>query len=82
MIEQAEGTVRKIAGQVQEAFGAATGDADTQARGQARQAAGSVQQTYGEVLDQVRESAVTNPVVTVAVIAGLGFVLGALWSKR
>ena len=82
MLEQAEGTVKNIAGQVQEAFGAATGDEGNQAKGKARQAAGKVQESYGEALDQVREAAVTNPFVTIATIAGLGFVLGALWSKR
>jgi len=82
MLEQTEGTVQKIAGRVQDAFGAATGDAETQAKGKAREAVGSVQESYGEVLNQVRESAVSNPVVTLAVIAGIGFVLGAAWAKR
>ncbi len=81
MLEQAEGTVQKIAGRVQDAVGAVTGDADNQAEGKARQVAGSVQQTYGKALDQVRETAVTNPVATIAAVAGIGFVLGALWAR-
>ena len=81
MLEQAEGTVQKIAGRVQDAVGAVTGDADNQAEGKARQVAGSVQQTYGKALDQVREAAVTNPVATIAAVAGIGFVLGALWAR-
>jgi ElaB/YqjD/DUF883 family membrane-anchored ribosome-binding protein len=34
------------------------------------------------MLDTVRESAVTNPLGTMAMVAGVGFVLGALWSRR
>jgi len=82
MFEQAEGTAQKIAGQVQKAFGSATGDIGNQAAGRARQAAGSAQEAYGEVLDQVRKSAVANPVLTVVVVAGLALALGALLSKR
>ncbi|WP_326535238.1 CsbD family protein [Pseudorhodoferax sp.] len=82
MLEQAEGIVQNIAGRVQDAFGAATGDAGTQLEGKARQVAGKAQQAYGDVLDTVRESAVTNPLGTVAAVAGVGFILGALWARR
>ena len=82
MFDKTEGTVQDIAGRMQDAYGAATGDTATQMEGKARQAAGRAQQTYGEVLNQVRESAVQNPLGTVAVIAGVGFVLGALWARR
>lgn len=82
MFEKAEGTMQNIAGRMQDAFGAATGDTGTQLEGKARQAAGRAQQGYGEVLNQVRESAVTNPLGTLAVVAGVGFILGALWAKR
>jgi len=82
MFERAEGTMQNIAGRVQDAFGAATGDTGTQLEGKARQAAGRAQQSYGQLLDQVRESAVTNPLGTLAVVAGVGFVLGAIWARR
>ena len=82
MFEQTEGTVKNVAGKIQDAFGAATGDAGQQAEGKARQIAGKAQETYGEVLNQVRESAVSNPMATVAVVAGVGFLLGALWSSK
>ncbi|CAN5701732.1 hypothetical protein BH10PSE18_BH10PSE18_14240 [soil metagenome] len=82
MFEQAEGSVQKIAGRVQDAFGAATGDKDIQLEGKARQVAGGAQQRYGEVLDQIRESAVANPLGVVALAAGVGFVFGALWARR
>ncbi|KQM78205.1 CsbD family protein [Xylophilus sp. Leaf220] len=82
MLEQTEGTVQKLAGRVQDAVGGLTGDTGTQAEGKARQVAGKVQETYGEALNQVRESAVANPLATLAIVAGIGFVLGAVWSKR
>lgn len=82
MFEKAEGTVQNIAGRIQDAVGAATGDSSTQLEGKTRQLAGKAQQSYGDVLNQVRESAVTNPVATLAVVAGAGFILGALWAKR
>ena len=82
MFEKAEGTLQNIAGHVQDAVGGATGDTSIQAEGKARQLAGKAQQTYGDVLNQVRESAVTNPVGTIAIAAGAGFVLGALFAKR
>ena len=82
MFEKAEGTVNDIAGRVQDAYGAATGDTQSQVEGKARQAAGKLQQTYGDVVDTVRESAVANPMGTVAAVAGVGFILGALWAKR
>jgi len=82
MFEKAEGTMRNVAGPMQDAFGAATGDTSTQLKGKARQAAGRAQQSYGEVLDQMRESAVANPLGTLAAAAGVGFVLGAIWARR
>lgn len=82
MLEQVEGTMENVAGKVQDAFGAATGDAQAQLEGKARQVAGKAQQTYGEVLDTVRESAVTHPIGTIAVATGVGFILGALWARR
>jgi uncharacterized protein YjbJ (UPF0337 family) len=82
MFEKAEGTVKEIAGRMQEAVGQATDDESTRFEGQKRQLLGKAQQGYGDVLNQVRESAVTNPVATLAIIAGAGFILGALWSRR
>ena len=82
MLEKTEGVAQSVAGHIQEAVGTVTGDDSTRAAGQARQAAGSLQQSYGDLLSQVRESAVSNPAATVAVIAGVGFVLGAIWAKR
>lgn len=82
MFEKTEGTLQNLAGRVQDAVGAATGDTATQLEGKARQVAGRAQQHYGQALDQIRESAAHNPLGTLAAVAGIGFLLGALWAKR
>ncbi|WP_295850466.1 CsbD family protein [uncultured Xylophilus sp.] len=82
MLEKIEGTAQKLAGHVQDAFGAATGDNSLRAEGKTRQAAGKAQELYGDALNQVRESAVANPLATLAIVAGAGFLLGALFTKR
>lgn len=82
MFEKAEGTVQNIAGRIQDTVGAATGDTSAQVEGKTRQIAGKAQQAYGDALNQVRECAVTSPLATMAVVAGAGFVLGALFARR
>ncbi|HUD34113.1 MAG TPA: CsbD family protein [Variovorax sp.] len=82
MFNKTEGTLHHIAGRVQEAFGAATGDTATEAKGKVRRAAGDAQYGYGEIVEQLRESAVKNPIGTVAIVAGVFFVVGAIWSRR
>jgi uncharacterized protein YjbJ (UPF0337 family) len=77
-----KGSVQDIAGRVQDAVGGATADPGLQVEGKLRQAAGRFQQNYGEVLDQFRESAVRNPALTFAVVAGAAFCLGAFWARR
>jgi uncharacterized protein YjbJ (UPF0337 family) len=82
MLEQAQGTVNEIAGKVQGAFGRATNDTAHELEGQARETMGKAQQVYGEALDHVRETAVKNPLGTIAVAAGIGLVVGMLCSRR
>ena len=82
MFEKTEGTLQRIAGRAQDTYGAATGNLGAQLEGKTRQVAGSVWQNYGESLNQLRQSAVTHPVGTLALIAGAGFLLGALCAKR
>lgn len=82
MLEQAQGTVNEIAGKVQGAFGRATNDTAHELEGQARETMGKAQQVYGEALDHVRESAVKNPLGTIAVAAGVGLLVGLLCSRR
>ncbi|KQP45105.1 CsbD family protein [Pseudorhodoferax sp. Leaf274] len=82
MFEQAEGTLHKIAGRVQDAVGGATGDRSLQLEGKARQAAGSVEQTAGEAMAALRDSAGRNPVLAAAVVAGAAFLIGAALARR
>ena len=82
MFNKTEGTFQNIAGRVQEAFGAATGDTGNEVKGKVRRAAGDAQYGYGEVVEQLRESAVKNPIGTVAIVAGVFFVVGSNWARR
>ena len=82
MFEKAEGTVQKIAGHIQDAIGGATGDTARQLEGKARQWGGKAQESCGDALNQIRQSATANPLVTVALIAGLALLVGAAISKR
>lgn len=82
MFEKVEGKAREFAGRVQDAVGEVTDDPSTRLEGQARQVLGKAQQGYGEALNQVRESAVAHPLGTVAAIASVGFILGAIWARR
>jgi uncharacterized protein YjbJ (UPF0337 family) len=82
MMDQAKGTANNIVGKAQDAFGGATGDVGTQVQGKVRQAAGKVQENFGEAVSRFQKAAVANPVAALAVVAGVGFVLGVLWSRR
>jgi uncharacterized protein YjbJ (UPF0337 family) len=82
MLDQAKGTVKDVVGRAQDAFGAATADVASQVEGKAKQAAGRAQKSYGEAVTGFRDAAISNPAATLAVVAGVGFILGALWSRR
>ncbi len=82
MWDKAKGTVREVAGTVEEAVGDASGDVGAQVEGKVRQAAGRLQQTYGDALESFREAAISNPGTTLAVVAGVSFLFGALWARR
>lgn len=82
MFEKAEGTMQKIAGQVQDAIGGATGNAATQLEGKARELGGKAQEYSCDALNQIRQSATANPLATVAIFAGLALLVGAVLAKR
>ncbi len=79
---EVEGTIRNVAGKIEDAAGALTGDTEHQVKGKARQVAGTVQAKAGEVFDDVRELAADKPVGTVLIAAGVAFVLGMLFARR
>ena len=79
---EVEGTIRNVAGKIEDAAGVLGGDTEHQIKGKARQVAGSAQAKAGEVLDDVRDFAAQKPVGTVLIAAGVAFVLGMLFARR
>jgi uncharacterized protein YjbJ (UPF0337 family) len=77
-----EGTARNVAGKVQDAVGGLTGDTATQLRGKAQQVAGQAQDAYGEAADEIRRFASDQPLTTILLSVGFGFMLGFLVSRR
>jgi uncharacterized protein YjbJ (UPF0337 family) len=68
------GAARDAFGRVQEAAGNLTGDSRTQARGMYNQAQGSAENMLGQLGDCIRE----QPLTSVLIGAGIGYVLGRL----
>jgi uncharacterized protein YjbJ (UPF0337 family) len=80
--DQVEGTVRHVAGKIEDAAGVLAGDTEHQLKGKARQVAGAAQAKAGDVLDSARELAADKPIGTVLIAAGVAFVLGMLFARR
>ena len=80
--DQVEGAVRNVAGKIEDAAGALTGDAEHQLKGKVQQVAGAAQAKAGDILDGARELAADKPVGTVLIAAGVAFVLGMLFARR
>ncbi|WP_248752056.1 CsbD family protein [Pseudomonas sp. MWU15-20650] len=80
--EQVKGAVEKVAGKAQGVIGDLAGDEHLQAEGVARQAAGQLQQTYGDALDTVSDFAKHKPLASVAIVAGIGVLVGLLLRRR
>lgn len=80
--DQVEGTVRNVAGKIEDAAGVLTGDGEHQLKGKVSQAAGAAQAKAGDLLDSARELATEKPVSTVLIAAGVAFVLGMLFARR
>jgi uncharacterized protein YjbJ (UPF0337 family) len=79
---QTEGTFRTVAGKAESMVGAMTGDTGTEMRGKARQVAGQAQSTLGEAVETVRDIATDQPMIALALAAGIGFVAGMLMTRR
>jgi uncharacterized protein YjbJ (UPF0337 family) len=79
--DQVEGAAQRVAGKVQDAVGALTGDEQLQAEGKVRQAFGNLQESYGQTVDNVRLAVANQPIQGVLIAAAVGFVLGALWNR-
>jgi uncharacterized protein YjbJ (UPF0337 family) len=83
------GTARNVGGKIEEGFGKATGDTDTQVKGKINQAAGAAQDLYGQTTDAARDAAGnldgwfrttirTQPYTVAFAALGVGWLLGRM----
>ncbi len=79
---EVKGTVKDSVGKLQDGMGGVLGDTGMQAKGKAKQFAGQAQEYYGDTLDSVRDVASDQPLLTMGIAVGVGFVLGALLARR
>jgi ElaB/YqjD/DUF883 family membrane-anchored ribosome-binding protein len=88
-----KGAANNVAGKIQGAAGALTGDSAQELKGKFREVVGQVQshagdalnsaqESAGEALDTAREFASSRPVGTIVGAAVVGFLLGVLVSRR
>jgi uncharacterized protein YjbJ (UPF0337 family) len=77
-----EGATEDTIGKVQDSMGGLLGDGAAQAKGKAKQVAGQAQGYYGETLDTVRDFTADQPLVVILVASLVGFIGGALFSRR
>ncbi|BBU31366.1 hypothetical protein BTHE68_51000 [Burkholderia sp. THE68] len=73
-------TVKEIADKAQDAAGDLMGETGTQAVDKARELGGKAQQLYADTTEIVRNKTVDSPFTALAITAGLGFLLGAIWA--
>lgn len=84
-----EGAVQDVAGQVKDAIGGITGDAETQAEGKADETVGTIKREFGGVADDViggtQDTLETltdlvrdNPLPALGIAAAFGFLVGAI----
>ncbi|NYE30054.1 uncharacterized protein YjbJ (UPF0337 family) [Rhodanobacter sp. K2T2] len=81
-VDQVQGTVNTVAGRIQDAAGALTGDADQQVKGKAHAEAGDVQAKAGDIVERFSEWAAERPVNAVLIAAGVAFLLGRITASR
>jgi ElaB/YqjD/DUF883 family membrane-anchored ribosome-binding protein len=63
-------------------LGEAVGDAATQFQGSVRQVAGKAQENVKEAMAAMSDTLGSSPLATAAIAAGVGFILGMIWSRR
>jgi uncharacterized protein YjbJ (UPF0337 family) len=78
---EVEGTVQSVAGKVQGAAGAITGDTVMEAAGKAREVAGNIEARAGAALDKARFQAVRSPLGAMFAAGSVGFLLGILFAR-
>ena len=78
---EVEGTARDLGGKIQDAVGGLTGDTETQAQGKINQAAGQAQKAIGSLADDLRDNVMDQPLTALAIVGGIGLVLGFLMRR-
>lgn len=83
-----EGTTREWGGKVQDTVGGFVGDTSTQVRGKANEYAGKAQQNFGDAADEAREfgnqlteTVMDRPIMTLMVVGAVIFGLGHLMRR-
>lgn len=82
IFEKAKGAATESAGHVEETYGDATDSLDHQLKGQAKQACGKGMRAASQAVDTVKQQVESNPLASVAIIAGVGVVLGYLLGRK
>jgi uncharacterized protein YjbJ (UPF0337 family) len=76
-----QGVTNETTGKVQEVVGSVAGDASAQLAGKAKELGGKVQELYGQATEQLRQTAIDNPLVTLAVVGLAAFLLGTVFER-
>lgn len=79
--DEIKGAANETIGKVQDVVGSVTGDAGVQLAGKAKELSGKAQEVYGQATERLRQLTAENPLITLAVVGLVGFVLGALFKS-
>jgi uncharacterized protein YjbJ (UPF0337 family) len=79
---QFEGTIRNVAGKAEETIGRMTGNETQEMRGKVREMAGQAQSAVGDAVESMRDLASDQPIMALALAAGVGFIAGLLLARR
>jgi uncharacterized protein YjbJ (UPF0337 family) len=77
---KAEGVLQEAEGMAEDTIGTATGNSATQLSGKTNELRGKAQKLCADTASVARDAMSNNPLGSLAVAIGAGFVLGALWS--
>lgn len=82
IFDKAKGTVTESAGHVEETYGDVTDSLEHQLKGQAKQVCGKGMRVASQACDTVKQQIEGNPLASVAIVAGVGVVLGYLLGRK
>jgi uncharacterized protein YjbJ (UPF0337 family) len=80
--DTAEGTLKEVAGKIQDAVGGVVGDAATQVSGKAHELSGKAQQLCADTSSLIRDRTAENPFGVLGIVAAFGFIAGVMWANR